>query len=161
MKLDTKTSQQLFLKKYLKQKTLIFFFNGIHLNSTCWKKTEQILSSLSLVLHKNRNNVTTTNLQTSVLRHFKEIANSIFFVMSVRNDLTLTKKHLFSNFFLSLFTLLIIKINNKVYPLTYFKKIQTSFYYKKTILLFYHYRIANLKKFSKLDLKKKIRSNVI
>jgi hypothetical protein len=145
MKLNTKEYQKIKTKKYLKKNRLFFFLNGVNRNSNDWRKTKQSLVTMGFMFFKSFNKITNKELKNSTFKNLKEIVNGPTFLIKPKAKTQLYKNVLLSKFFPLLFILLIIKINNKIYPLTVFKKNINEINYTNNALLFYQFNVTHLK----------------
>lgn len=133
-------------KSYLKKNSFLFFANGINQISENWVYVEQGLQKLNLIYYKSYNKLTIKILSISIFLNFSKIVNGPFFFL--KPDQRFFKKYkiiLFNENFKSLFfSLLAMKINNKVYSLSQINNIN-SLKYKSNITLLHQFLIINLK----------------
>jgi len=133
-------------KFYLKKNSFLFLANGISQISENWVQVEQGLQKLNLIYYKSYNKLTIKILSISIFLNFSKIVNGPFFFL--KPDQKFFEKYnviLFNeNFKYLFFSLLAIKIHNKVYSLLQIKNIN-SLKYKSNITLLYQFLIINLK----------------
>ena len=149
---NNKEYQSIKVKRYLKKDKLFFFFNGVGKNSKSWKKTKQDLKIIKFNVFKTFNRVTYKELQNSIFKNIKEIANGpVFFVKPLIKSKPM-KSTLLITLNLFLFLLMAIKINNKIYPVTVLNKNINLIHYTVNNLLFYQFILTTLKYSKKLFL---------
>ena len=120
-------------------------FNGNTLKSYDWIITEQFFKNMNFKYYKIFNKAAIKTLNKSVYKKIKTTINGItFFIKPTQNITSLTKQLLFNNFELLFFSLIAIKINNKIYSSKQLKNIN-SLNYKKNKLLIYQFNITHLK----------------
>jgi hypothetical protein len=150
MKLNTKEYQKIKTKEYLKKNQLFFFLNGVSKNSNDWRKTEQSLGSMGLMVFKSFNKITNKELKDSTFKNFKEVINGPTFLIKPKPKVQLSRDGLLSKVCPLLFILLALKINNRIYPLIVLKKTQNEINYTNNALLFHQFNVTNLKYHTKL-----------
>jgi hypothetical protein len=132
-------------KNYIKDNNLIFFFNGINKNSNNWLLTEQKLKTLKLNYYKIFNKTTIKSLKKSI--YFSTVPmvyGIIFFIKPHSETQALSVKNVSNNLESLFFTVLALKLNNKVYSAKQIEK-NNSFNYKENKLLMSQFCITNLK----------------
>lgn len=133
-------------KFYLKKNSFLFLANGISQISENWVQVEQGLQKLNLIYYKSYNKLTIKILSISIFLNFSKIVSGPFFFL--KPDQKFFEKYnviLFNeNFKYLFFSLLAMKINNKVYSLLQINTIN-SLKYKSNITLLYQFLIINLK----------------
>jgi len=136
------------IKNYIRTNQIFFLFNGITLKFYDWILIEQAFKNMNFKYYKIFNKTATKTLNNSVYRQIRTTINGItFFIRLVANVKSLTKKLLFNNFEPLLFSLVVLRINNKVYSSKQLK-ITCSLNYETNIILKYQYNITCLKFFS-------------
>lgn len=151
MKLTVKNYKIIKIKKYFKLSHFFFVVNGINRDSLDWLLTKQGLETVGFNYYKILNRITTKTLNTSIYLNIKSLTNGSTFFIKPKLNRYLPKQTILSTFNPLFFELLIIKLNNKVYTIDYFKNVY-SLKYKETKLLFYQFNLTHLKtsfKFSK------------
>nr|UXN44363.1 hypothetical protein [Haslea karadagensis] len=144
MHFELRDYQFLKVKQYLKQKFLLFS-NGASQTSTNWLAIEQSLSKSNLKYYKVYNKIALKVLTNSVYNNIKQAIKGTFFFLKLDgNTNLLTKQQLFKKLKSVFFTLLSIKLNNKIYSIVQIKKIK-SLNYKSNMSIFYQFLSANLK----------------
>lgn len=150
MKLNLKDYKILKTKKYIKTSSLFFFTNGTSKNSLNWLSTEQGLKTAEFNCYKLFNKTSLKNLENSVYKKIKPIVSGLTFLIKPNLSKSLLKRTITNNFDLLLFELALIKFNNKLYSLSVLKDVYT-FNYKETQVLFYKFKLSNLKLCSKFS----------
>ena len=140
------------LKEYQKQKTKEYFKNNsfilcsINANQKAqnWVITEQELQKLQLKCYKICNKTTKKMMEKSTNINLTTMINSTFFFLkpAINKMIINTKKlqHLNS----ILFTVLVTKLNKKIYTPSQSKNI-TAYHYKKNIAILYQFLLTNTK----------------
>jgi hypothetical protein len=157
MDFNSKTYQITKLKKYFKRESLFFLFNSTKLNLMRWASTEQTLKKLNLNYYTFLNKTTIKTLKSSIYKNASSnIAGFIIFI-------NLTHRHIELNLGSVLkvlkpsFTLVSLKLNNKVYSTAQIKGLNELSYNKSVFNLYRvldkqlktSYIITNKKKVSK------------
>jgi hypothetical protein len=146
MKLTIKDYKTLKIKEHLKKEDLLLFYNGVNKNSFDLLLTKQKLRTICLNYHKIFNQTTIEVLENSVYKNIKPtIEGATFLVKPATNCMLLTKSILLNSFESSLFNMLTIKLNNKIYSLKQLKG-SNSLNYTENMLLIFQFRVSNLKK---------------
>lgn len=147
MKLNKKSYNIFKTKNYLKFNALFFFCQGASKNSKQWLYIEQEIKALGYQSYKVLNKPTSNALQNSIYLNSKPLLNGLNFIIKpFKKSSELTKNVFKKKFEPLLFLLTAIKINNKIYSITQFKKLYIL-KYKENKLLFYQFAIAHLKKY--------------
>jgi hypothetical protein len=145
MKLSSKDYKILKIKNFIKNNNLFFFFNGINPNSNNWIHTEQELQKIRFNYYKVFNKTSKKILEISIYKVIEPTINGVtYFIKPLDNNKELTKHLLINNLGPLLFTMLIVKFNNKAYTAKQFKNTSTL-NYEQTILSFYQYGLTNIK----------------
>ena len=147
MKFNFKNFQISKTKNFLIKNNFILFSYSANQNSLNWVVTEQGLHKLNFNYYKIYNNVTVKIIKKTIFENFLQIVNSSFFLLKtkqINNKLLLNKNLLIKNFQNIQFNLNSLKLNNKLYSISQFKKIN-SLKYNNSIKIFYQFLIANLK----------------
>lgn len=148
MEFNSKDYQILKTKDYFKTKNFFFFFNSINHDSNSLVILEQKLNSLNFNYFKVFNKLTNNILKNSIYNNIKIANGIIFFIKPKMDSKAQSKQIIVSNFELLLFTLLAIKLNNKIYTTMHFKNMD-SLEYKENKLSLYQFGALNFKKISK------------
>nr|QUS63605.1 hypothetical protein [Haslea silbo]QUS63808.1 hypothetical protein [Haslea silbo] len=144
MHFEFRDYQLLKVKQYLKQKFLLFS-NGANQTSTNWLAVEQGLYKSNLKYYKVYNKIALKVLKNSIYNNIGQIVKGTFFFLKLKNNSTvLIKQKLFKELESIFFTLLSIKLNNKIYSIAQIKKIK-SLNYKNNIAILYQFLSTNLK----------------
>ena len=131
-------------KKHLKSKFLIFS-NGVNQTSKNWLTIEQSLSDCNLNYYKIYNKIALKVFKNSLYKNTDNIVKGAFFFLKLKNALlVLNKQKLFKSLEATFFTLLSIKLNNKIYSAIQVKNMK-SLNYKNTMTVFYQFLLVNLK----------------
>lgn len=147
MKFSAKEHGIIKTKNYVKKIDLFFFFNGVNRNFNDWITLEQGLSKIKFNYYKIFNKTTRKILNTSIYINVSELINGLIFFLKpflYNNKQEITKQNLLSNFEPLFFTLLALKLNNKIYSTVQLKTIW-SFNYHDNQLLFFKFGLTNLK----------------
>jgi hypothetical protein len=144
MEFNSKDYKIVKTKSYLKKTPLFFFLNTINHDSNDWVISEQNLKNLNLNYYKVFNKLTNNILKNSIYNNTQIVNGITFFIKPSKNSKTLPKQVIVDNFEILLFTLLAIKLNNKIYTITHFKN-SNSLEYKENKLALYQFGTLNLK----------------
>jgi len=129
----------------MKNNSLFFFFNGINPNSNNWIHTEQELQKIRFNYYKVFNKTSKTLLKISIYKIIEPTINGVTYIIKPQDiNKELSKHLLINNLGPLLFTMLIIKLNNKAYTAKQFKSTPTL-NYKQAKLSFYQYGLTNMK----------------
>jgi hypothetical protein len=132
-------------KKYFQSNNLFIFFNGINLNSDNWILIEQKLKKINFSYYKIFNTTSKKILQNSIHISKAALVSSITFLFKpISTFQEITKDTLLNSFEPMLFTILALKLNNKIYSKDQLKKL-FSFKYKENKLLLFHFGVVNIK----------------
>ena len=132
MDFNLKNYQIFKLKKYFKNNGLFFLFQSAKLDSNQWIAVEQELKKLKLNYYKTLNGTTLKTFEKSIYKNSSPIiTNFVIFINSkfktTEIDLERLKKSLKPSF-----SLISLKLNNKIYSQTQLKGIK-SLSYKKNM----------------------------
>lgn len=145
MQFDFKHYQFDKTKQYLIKNNFFFLTIGANHNAQHWLSVEQELYKLKLNYHKIYNNTTIKLIKKSTYKNSTNLIKSTFFFISPKKTfLPVNKNKMLRSLNIIKFTLLAIKLNNKMYT-----KLQTtnlkSFSYKNNISIMYQFLLTNLK----------------
>lgn len=133
------------INTYIKTNAFLFFFQSNKSNHIIWKKNEQKLTRLELVYYKLINKIVLKTFKNSVYKNFIPLICGVVLLIKSNTkqikDYKTIKKALISNF-----SLLCLKLNNKIYSVNEIKNFQ-SFSYKKNMFFLYQ----TLEKYSKIS----------
>ena len=136
MEFNQKAYQIIKLKKYFKNNDFFFLFHSVKLNLTKWIVTEQNLKKLKLDYYKPLNKVTIKTLENSIYKNFSSnVVGFILFLNTSYKTTELNLQSIIKNLKPS-FTLISVKLNNKVYATSQLKGLK-QLSYKKTVFGFY------------------------
>ena len=132
MDFNLKDYQIFKLKKYFKNNNFFFLFHSAKLNLNQWTITEQNLKKLKLNYYKTLNGTTLKTLKNSIYRNTSSVISSfVVFInpkfKTTEFDLDLLVKNLKPSF-----SLISLKLNNKIYSPAQLKGIK-SLSYKKNM----------------------------
>ena len=145
MELTTKNYKTVIIKNYIKTNPIFFLFNGTNQKAYDWIVIEQVLKNMNFKYYKIFNKTTIKTLDKSVYQNVKTTINGVTFFIKPTLDLkSLKKRVLLNNFEPLLFTLITIKINNKIYSTKQLKN-TLSLDYKTVKLVLYQFQITYLK----------------
>ena len=140
-----KSYQNIKIKRFLKDNSILLFYNGVNQKAINWVKLEQKLKTINLNYYKVYNKIALTIFNNSIFLNFTNLINGSFFLLTPKNKILLTKKVINKETIEFLkFSLLSIKFNKKVYSIKQIKKLNL-FDYKKTVSIFYQFFLVNLK----------------
>ena len=157
MDFNLKDYQIFKLKKYFKNNDFFFLFHSAKLNLNQWTITEQNLKKLKLDYYKTLNGTTLKILKNSIYRNVNSIISSfVVFInpkfKTTEFDLDSLTKNLKPSF-----SLISLKLNNKIYSSAQLKGVK-SLSYKKNMFNLHRsldqhlktsYRLTNKKTISK------------
>ena len=131
------------IKHAVKKNSFGFFFNVINTNSDNQTILKQSLKKIKFTCYQLYNKITNKALKTSIYKNTSAINGITLFVKPETNSNTF--KNIINNNLKTLpFSLLSIKLNNKIYTTIHFKN-AFSLKYTKIKLLFYQFKLINLK----------------
>jgi hypothetical protein len=154
MDFNLKKYRVLKVKKIFKKSELIFFFNSAKIKSNKWIKIEKQLKKLKLEYYQIFNNTTFKTIKNSIYTNINQIVSGVILLIKPIHKSTQIELKVIKKFLDSLFVLLCIKLNNKVYTTTQLKNLNTLSY-KKTVFNFYGNLERCLKTSNKLTMNKK------
>lgn len=132
MDFNFKTYQIVKLKKYFKNNDFFFLFHSAKLNETKWTLTEQNLKKLKLNYYKPLNKTTIKTFKSSIYKNFDaNIAGFILFISSNYKTTELNLQSIIKALKVS-FSLVSIKLNNKIYSTSQLKGLN-ELSYKKSV----------------------------
>jgi hypothetical protein len=156
MEFELKSYKVFKIKSYLKKNTLFFFYTTTSLNLKNWLLIEQTLKVSNLNYYRLFNTLTRKTLKKSVYINYKQLIHSLTMFVSPKSATTLKLKKLIN--LETVLTMISIKLNNKIYSVCQFKKLNLLNYNTNMLLLFhslishltYSFRInTSQKRFSK------------
>ena len=130
MDFNFKTYQVIKLKKYFKKNGLFFLFNAAKLDLTKWVLTEQNLKKLKLNYYKPLNKTTVKTFKKSIYKNFG--SNIAGFLLLINSNCKTIELNLSSimKVLKSSFTLVSVKLNNKIYSTSQLKGLNEFSYIK-------------------------------
>ena len=144
MKLSVKDYKTVKTKEYFKASKLFFIVNGINRNSLDWLLIEQGLKTIGFNYYKILNKTVLKTLDNSIYNNTKPVINGSTFLIKPQTNRHFLKQTILNTFNPLFFELLVIKFNNRVYPVTSLENTY-SLKYKETKLLFYQFNLTHLK----------------
>lgn len=144
MELTTKNFKIEKTKNFIKHNNLFIFLNGINRNSSDWVLIEQELKKINFNYYKISNKTSKYALTNSILLNTSSLINSMTFLLKpIKTNKEINKNTLYK-FDTLFFSLLAIKINNKMYSKNQLQKLFTL-NYKDNKLILYKFLISNTK----------------
>jgi hypothetical protein len=153
MDFNLKKYRVLKIKKDFKKSELIFFFNSAKIKSNKWIKTEKQLKKLKLEYYQIFNNTTLKTIKNSIYANINQLVSGVILLIKPIYKTTQLELKAINKFLDSLFLLLVVKLNNKIYTTTQLKNFNLLSY-KKTVFNFYGNLERCLKTTNKLTLNK-------
>lgn len=146
MKLNFRNYQNIKIKQDLKKNNFLLFSIGVNQSAQNWINVEQVLHKLKLNYYKTYNNKTRKIIKNSIYKNLFNIFNGTFFFIKpkLNSKQKLVNNTVLKNLSSILFTIISIKINNKIYTIPQLKNIN-SFVYKNNIKIIYQFLLTNLK----------------
>lgn len=140
-------------KKYIKKNNLFFLFNGVNCNSIDWLIIDQNFKLINFKYQKVVNKNINKAVEKSIYCNINTATTGLFFFIKPNKEIKfIPKKTLFNKFESFNFTLLALKLNNKIYSVKNIKQINFLDYTENNLLLFQSLNV-NLK-FCSIKLKK-------
>jgi hypothetical protein len=145
MDLTTKKFKIEKTKNIIKHNNLFIFLNGINRNSNDWILIEQELKKINFNYYKIFNKTSKKTLNNSIFLNTSSLINSMTFLLKpLVAEQEVNKNMLLNKIETLIFSLLAIKVNNKIYSKTKLKNLVTL-NYKNNKLLLYKFLISNTK----------------
>lgn len=145
MDLTTKKFKIEKTKNLIKHNNLFIFLNGINRNSNDWILIEQELKKINFNYYKIFNKTSKKTLNNSIFLNTSSLINSMTFLLKpLVAEQEINKDILLNKIETLIFSLLAIKVNNKIYSKTKLKNLVTL-NYKNNRLLLYKFLISNTK----------------
>ena len=136
-------------KKNIKMNHLIFFVNGICLNSMSWIKTKQTLQNFNLICYKILNRATLQTFEKSIYCRVKPLIHGVTFFLKFKSVSNILEKKIIIKQIESLsFNIMAVKFNNNIYSVNQLKSLNSMKYYENKLLL-YKFMLLNLKVYNK------------
>lgn len=137
-----KNYQNIKIKNYLKNYSLLLLANGINQNSKNQVLVKQELKKLKITYYKTYNKLTTKIFKNSRYKNItKLIYSPVFFLTPKQKNFNVSITKYLETL---LFSILGIKLNKKIYAITQLKNIK-SLNYKNEISILYQFLLVNLK----------------
>ena len=132
------------VKNHLKNCDFFFFFHSAKLTSNEWVVIEQDLKKLKLKYYKVFNGTTSETMQNSVYKNFTPIVCGIVLFIEPQFKLTKLELNKINKDLKSLFALLAVKLNNRIYSVEELKNFKT-FSYEQNMFNLYKFLDKSLK----------------
>ena len=136
MDFNLKKYRVLKVKKKLKKSELIFFFNSAKIKSNKWIKIEKQLKKLKLEYCRIFNNTTLKTIKNSIYTNITQVISGVILLIKPINKSTQVELKVIKKFLGSLFVLLCLKLNNKIYAITQLINLNTLSYRKNVLNLY-------------------------
>ena len=150
-----KTYQTVKLKQYLKNNTIFLSFNAANFNKAQWFLIQQTLKNLELNFYKPLNKTTIKVFKKCILKNFNFSITGLNVYIDFKHVLNLI---LIKKAFNFSFTLICLKLNNRIYPSSQLNGL-VDLSYKK--IMFKLYKLFDKKlKIIVIIINKKPRNNV-
>lgn len=144
MKFNLKEYQKQKIKHQLKNNPLILFSINTNQNSQTWITTEQELKKLNFNYYKIYNNSTKKIIKNSINKNTTNLINSTFFLLKPTSKTAQINNKILHQLNSIFFTILAIKLNQKIYMITQSKSI-VSLNQKKNMAILYQFLLTNMK----------------
>ena len=133
------------LKKYqtmkinlqIKTNTILFFFLSSKSKSIHWRENEQVLKNLKLTYYKTINKIALKKFKESIYKNFTVLISGLILLITT-NSKRLEKFERIKNLLQKSFSLISLKLNNKMYSINEINQIP-YFSYRKNLFVFYKY----------------------
>ena len=153
MKFSPKDYKILKTKNFIKENCLFILFNGINPSTSNWTRTEQELQKIKFNCYKIFNRTSKKIIRVSTYKVIEPAINGVTFLIKPLETNNELSKHLFTNTFGPLlFTMLVVKLNNKAYTTRQLKHASTLDY-KQMKLTLYQYGLTNIKSYYAINSK--------
>ena len=137
-----KDYQNLKIKNYLKNYSLLLILNGINQKSKNQIRIKQEIKNLKIIYYKTYNKLTIKIFKNSIYKNFtKLIYSPIFFLITKQKYFNITTTKYLE---MLKFSILGIKLNKKIYTITQLKNIKST-NYKTVLAVLYQFLFINLK----------------
>lgn len=140
-----KKYQTIKTNSYIKTNTFLFFFLSNKSKNNNWKKKEQTLKKLKLTYFKTTNKIVLKQFKNSIFKNFIALICGIILLITTHSK-QFEKFENIKNILQKDFSLVSLKLNNKIYSVNEISKI-SFLSYKKNLFVFYQ----NLNKYSKIN----------
>ena len=141
MEFELKAYKIFKIKSYLKKNIFFFFYTTTSLNLKTWILIEQVFKISDLNYYRLFNTLTRKTLKKSTYKNYRHLIHSLTMFVSPKSTITLKLKKLIK--LETVLTMLSIKLNNKIYSVCQFKKMNLL-NYTANILLLFHSLIMHL-----------------
>lgn len=122
--------------KYIKNNNLLLFAYGINRLSNDWVSTEQKLDKLNIKYYKVFNTFPKNIFKNSIFTYSTNFIGTAIFFLHFKNNSHSFKKSNLKELSYILFYVLGVKLNNKIYSLEQFQKLNSFKYLKNKLILY-------------------------
>lgn len=133
MDFNFKSYQIVKFKKYLKNTDFFFLFHSSKLNLTRWTSIEQNLKKLKLNYYKPLNKTSIKTFKNSIFSNFSSSIGGFILFVNPNHKTTELNLQLINKVLKPSFTLISVKLNNKIYSTSQLKGLK-ELSYKKSVL---------------------------
>ena len=144
MDYNLKKYQILKLKKYFKNNNFFFILHSSKINSKEWIQIEQKIKKLKLKYYKIFNGTASKIIDNSIYANYTQVISSLIVFIKPTFKSTEIKLKILEKELKSLFILLSVKLNNKIYFISQVSSIN-SFSYKQNVFDLYKVLEKSLK----------------
>ena len=144
MDYNLKKYQILKLKKYFKNNNFFFILHSSKINSKEWIQIEQKIKKLKLKYYKIFNGTASKIIDNSIYANYTQVISSLVVFIKPSFKSTEIKLKILEKELKSLFILLSVKLNNKIYFISQVSSIN-SFSYKQNVFDLYKVLEKSLK----------------
>lgn len=140
-----KKYQTIKINSHVKTNTFLFFFLSNKSKNINWKKNEQMLKKLKLTYYKTINKIVLKELKNSIYKNFTPLISGVILLVTTHSK-QFEKFEQIKNTLQKDFSLVSLKLNNKIYSVNEVNQI-SRFSYNKSLFIFYQ----SLEKYSKIN----------
>ena len=134
------------INSYIKINTFLLFFLTNKSKNISWKKNEQTLKKLKLTYYKTINKIVLRKFKNSIYKNFTTLISGVILLVTTTDKKRFEKFEKIKKTLQSNFSLISVKLNNKIYSVDELKKIS---YLSHTQNLFIFYQ--SLERFLKVN----------
>ena len=137
--------QAIKINSYIKTNTFLLFFLTNKSKNVSWRKNEQTLKKLKLTYYKTINKIVLKKFKDSIYKNFTALISGVILLITT-NSKQLKNFENIRKILQNNFSLISLKLNNKIYSVNEVTKISV-FSYKKNLFGFYQ----SLEKYLKIN----------
>lgn len=141
-----KKYQTIKINSYIKINTFLLFFQSNKSKNISWKKNEQTLKKLKLTYYKTINKIVLRKFKNSIYKNFTTLISGVILLVTTTDKKRFEKFEKIKKTLQSNFSLISVKLNNKIYSVNELQKIS---YLSHTQNLFIFYQ--SLERFLKVN----------